>query len=200
VSQSPPPPDDERESSSDDVGAGGSEADGPGPDGSRASLRPISAGALTGFGVVGLVAGWSLNRIGSAVWGHAPLVTWSQVVAPFVAAMVLGIVARVTWLHVQRPRRDLDGKSPSETTQLNAPLHFQHAVNRVVLARASALVGCLVAGGYLGYAVSWLWRPGDYATSMAVRSAIAGVGAIAMTLCALALQRACRVRSGDDST
>ena len=31
-----------------------------------------------------------------------------------------------------------------------------HAVNRLVLAKSCALAGALVAGGYLGYALSWL--------------------------------------------
>ena len=35
-------------------------------------------------------------------------------------------------------------------------LEPHQAVNRLVLARACALVGALVAGGYVGYALSWV--------------------------------------------
>lgn len=166
-------PDDERESSPEQP---------PG-------LGPVSAGAMTGFGVVGLIVGWSMHRIGDHFWGHAPLVTWSQVLAPYVASAVLGVVAWITWGQVQGRR----SRPP-------ARLDFQSAVNRLVLARACALIGALIAGGYLGYAMSWLWIQGDYALSPAVRSAITGIGGIIMMLTALGLQRACRVRSGDDST
>ncbi len=155
----------------------------------RASLGPVSAGAMTGFGVVGLIGGWSMHRIGDYFWGHAPLVTWSQVLAPYIASVILGVVAWMTWKQVK-----------GRGSRTRRPLDFQSAVNRLVLARASALIGCLIAGGYLGYAMSWLWIEGDYAVSPAVRSAITGVGGIIMTLTALGLQRACRVRSEDDST
>ena len=38
-------------------------------------------------------------------------------------------------------------------------------MNRLVLARACALVGALVAAGYVGYAVSWLGDPPSWPTS-----------------------------------
>ncbi|MGL5824640.1 MAG: DUF3180 domain-containing protein [Nocardioides sp.] len=163
----------------------------------------MSIAALTCCVVAGLCVGWALNRIGVAVWGYAPVVTWSQAAAPFVASLVLSIVARVTWLRVQYPaRRTAVTRSgrPVERSSARVPLEFQQAVNRVLLARASALVGSAMAGGYLGFAVSWLWRPGDYAGAMVTRSVIAGVGALLMTLSALALQRACRVSKDGDST
>lgn len=164
----------------------------------RPGLQPVSPAALTGFSVVGLVGGWSLHRIGDLVMGHAPVVTWSQVVAPYVAAVVLGILAWVTWGQLQRAA----GRSRwgPGGRQRSAPLDFQRAINRLVLARASALVGCLIAGGYFGFALSWLFVPGEYAISPALRSTITGVGGVLMTVTALALQRACRVRSDDAAT
>lgn len=159
-------------------------SDGDPPSEPRPSVRPISAAALTGFGVAGLIGGWALRRIGDYADWQTPLVSWSQVVAPYVAAIALAIVARVTWNQLQRRAGRLDP---------------HRAVNRLVLARACALVGALVAGGYLGYAVSWLWVQGEYAGTMALRAGLAGLGGIVMTISALALQRACRVRIEGDS-
>ena len=164
----------------------------------RPGLQPVSAAALTGFLVVGLIGGWSLHRIGDLVMGHAPVVTWSQVIAPYAAAVVLAILAWVTWGQVQR--REGGSRWAPGARQRSTPLDFQRAINRLVLARASALVGCLIAGGYLGFALSWLFVPGEYAISPALRSTITGVGGVLMTLMALALQRACRVRSDDAAT
>ncbi len=53
-------------------------------------------------------------------------------------------------------------------------LEPHQAVNRLVLARACALVGALVAGGYLGYALSWLGVDAELARQRAWRSVAAG--------------------------
>ena len=71
----------------------------------------------------------------------APLVTWLQPVALFFVAAVLGATAWATWRAVHVLREWLEP---------------HRAVNRFVLARSCALVGALVAGGYAGYALSWL--------------------------------------------
>ena len=54
-------------------------------------------------------------------------------------------------------------------------LEPHQAVNRLVLGRASALVGALVAGGYAGYAVSWVGSEAELAGQRMLRSALAAV-------------------------
>ena len=76
-------------------------------------------------------------------------------------------------------------------------LEAHRAVNRLVLARACALVGALVAGGYLGYAVSWLGDASQYADRWILRAAVAALGALGVTLASLVLERACRADGGD---
>jgi hypothetical protein len=71
------------------------------------------------------------------------------------------------------------------------------AVNRLVLARACAFVGALVAGGYGGYAVSWLGLEAELAGQRAWRSATAALAGLLICATGLLLERACRVRSGD---
>lgn len=136
--------------------------------------------------------------MGDAVWGYAPIVTWSQVIAPYVATLVLAILAWVTWGQVQR--REGGSRWGPGGRRGSAPLDFQSAVNRLVLARACVMVGGLIAGGYFGFAMSWLFIDSEYAITPAVRSTITGIGGVAMTLMALVLQRACRVRSDDAAT
>jgi hypothetical protein len=152
---------------------------------SGGNLRPTSAGSLVGWGGVGLVGGWLVHPVADAVRGTAPIVTWTQVLALGLMAALLGATAVRTWreVHVRRER-----------------LEPQRAVNRLVLARASALVGALVAGGYLGYAISWIGVDADLAAQRAWRSVAAAVGGVAMTITAVALERACRVRSDPDES
>lgn len=151
----------------------------------RERLRPISGGALTGWGVAGLVGGWLLHRISESWRGTAPVVTWFQPLALLLVALIIGGTAWATW-------RSNQGSG--------ARLEPHRAVNRLVLGRACALVGALIAGGYAGYAVSWLGFAGDpLAGQRVLRSAIAALLGVAICVAGVLLERACRVREDDDS-
>lgn len=152
---------------------------------SGGQLRPTSLAALSVCAVVGLVGGWLVHPLAERIGGTAPIITWAQVVALFLVAAILGGTAWLTHraLHVRRER-----------------LQAHLAVNRLVLARASALVGALAAGGYLGYAVSWLGVDAELASQREWRSLAAGLGGVAITMTAVLLERACRVRSDPDDT
>jgi lysylphosphatidylglycerol synthetase-like protein (DUF2156 family) len=155
--------------------------EGPPPEGRLAQTRP---GVIVTALCVGLVAGWLVRRVASYAGVTAPLVSWSQALVLFFCAVILGLVAWHT-------RRALDGQ------QLRPEPH--RLVNRLVLARASALVGALVAGGSLGYAVSWLGVAAELGAERAVRSVLAGLGGLMVLVMALWLERACRVRETDGS-
>lgn len=146
-------------------------------------LRPTSAGVLTGWAVVGLVGGWLLRPVAERVRDTAPIVTWAQPLALLLVAAILGATAYGTWrtVHVHHER-----------------LEPHRAVNRLVLARACALVGALVAGGYLGYAVSWVGVDTELGDQRMWRSLIAAFAGVAVVVTALLLERACRVRSDED--
>ncbi|WP_307816502.1 DUF3180 domain-containing protein [Nocardioides limicola] len=144
----------------------------------RGSIRPLGPGPLTLFLVVGLVCGWGLRRLP----GLTPLVTWQQVVVLWFAAAVLAVVAWHTWRTV-RDRRPL--------------LEAHEGVNRLLLARACALVGALVAGGYAGHALSWLGSASPLVGERIGRSALASLAGVVIVVVALLLERTCRVDGGD---
>ncbi len=151
------------------------------PSGGR--LQPVRVSVLVGWAVVGLVLGFFARPVAERYWGSAPVVTWPPSLLLFFVAAVLAATARATSraMHGHRER-------PSA----------QRMVNRFVLARACALVGALVAGLYAGYALSWLGQGSELAGERLVRSAAAAVGAVAMVVAAVLLERACRVRSDDE--
>ena len=134
--------------------------------------------------MVGLVAGWLLHPVSDRL-GTPPVVSWLQPAALFVVAAVLLATAYVTHRTVHVHRRWLEP---------------HHAVNRLVLARASVVVGGLAAGGYLGYAVSWLGIAAELGGERIVRSLLAALAGGLMVVGALLLERACRVRSDDEET
>lgn len=146
------------------------------------NLRPTALISLLGWALVGLVGGWAVHPVCERLGVVPPLVTAPQPLALLLLAAILGYVAWATHRAVQVRRERLEAHK---------------AVNRLVLARASALVGALVAGGYLGYAISWIGDPAELADDRLVRSLIATGCAVAAMVAALLLERACRVREDD---
>ena len=75
----------------------------------------------------------------------------------------------------------------------------QRAVAFLVLGKASALAGALVAGGYLGFALMFLTRLDAAAPrDRVIRSAIAVVAGIVLCVMGLLLERACKVPTEPD--
>ena len=158
----------------------------PAPPADAARTERIAASHLAGgrgrLGGVGLVGGWLVHPLSERTSGTAPLVTWLQPLALLLVAAILGGTAHATWRTVQVRRERL--------------LPHQ-AMNRLVLARACAFVGALVAGGYLGYALSWLGVEAELADQRVVRSLLAAAAGVLVVVTALLLERSCRV-PGDD--
>ena len=144
-------------------------------------LAPTPPGIVTAWGVAGLVGGWLVHPVSEAVSGTALVVSWVQPGALLLLAATVGVTAWQTWraVHVRR-----EGLEP------------HRAVNRLVLGRAAALVGALVAGGYAGYAVSWVGSAAELADQRMLRSALAAVCGLLIVVGGLLLERACRVRKG----
>ena len=133
------------------------------PTASHPSRRARCASSGPGVVValcVGLVAGWLVRRVASYAGSSAPLVTWTQAGVLFMAAAILGLLAWHT-------RRALDsGHDRPEPHRL---------VNRLVLARASALGG--VRGRWLPRLRALLaGRGAEMADDRALRAMLAGLG------------------------
>ncbi len=161
----------------DESGPGGEPEPDQEPEG---RLRPTSATSLAVAAAIGLVGGGLLRTVSVAIDGTAPIVTWIQALALVFVACFVGALAWDTWrtLHVRHER-----------------LEPHRAVNRLVLARACALVGALVAAGYAAYAVTWIGDPSQLAGQRALRSGVAALGGVAIVISSLLLERACRLPS-----
>lgn len=157
----------------------------PGPDDDREEqdpegrLRPTSYAVVASWALGGLVLGWLWKLLAEQVNGTAPVVSWAQPAALWLVAAVIGVTWWQTRLAVQVRRERLEP---------------HRAVNRLVLARAGAFVGALVAGGYAGYALSWLGDPAELADQRILRSVVAVLAGAVIVTASLLLERACRVR------
>jgi len=146
-------------------------------------IRPTAPGALAVFTVLGLVGGWLIRPIFQRMDRTAPLVTWAQVGMLFFVAGIIAITAWSTWRALQVRSEWIEP---------------HRAVNRLLMAKACALVGALVAGGYAGFAVSWLGIESELAGERINRSLLAVLAGLLITGGALWLERACRVKKDDD--
>ena len=156
----------------------------PEPPEPEGRIHTTGAGPLLGLGLTGLVLGWALRPVAIDVRGSAPTVGWLPVLTLFLVAAILAGVAWSTY-------RVLHARG------LRLPAH--QAVNRLVLAKACALAGAVIAGGYFGYALSWAGiADGELAQQRLWRSVLAGVAGVLIVAGSLALERACRVSRGGD--
>ena len=146
----------------------------------RGTVELTRLSMLAAIAVVGLALGLLLKPVALARSGTAPTVSWLPVLALTIVAVIMAVLAWSTHRILRRGRGTLDP---------------HQAVNRLVLAKSCALVGALVAGGYLGYAASWLGQlDTDLGRERAVRGLLAGVAAVLIVVGSLVLERACRVR------
>lgn len=153
-------------------------------------VQPTPPGPLVALAVVGLVVGWSVRPL--SVWSGLPnpQVSWMPALSLLLVAALVGYTAWVTYrsLHRRHPHRDAG----------LAPLAPHQAVNRLALAKACALIGALMAGGYLGFCLSWVGLPLETALPRVVRGLVAALAAGLLVAASLLLERACRVRNDEE--
>ncbi len=142
-------------------------------------VHPTGPGALVLFGLTGLVLGWLVRPVSISWRGTAPTVGWLPVLTLFFVALIIGGVAWLTHRALHRRHEVLEP---------------HRAVNRLVLAKSCALAGALVAGGYLGYALSWVGiDEAELAGERALHALLAGLAGVLIVIGSLLLERACRV-------
>jgi hypothetical protein len=142
---------------------------------------------LAGTVAAGLVIGWFGGALLERTTAVVPNVPWTSVLVLVFAAAVLGWLAWTTYRTVHRRRRWIDP---------------HHAVYYLVLAKASSVVGALMAGTYVAFGARFL---DDLAAPLpqerVLRAGLVAGAAVLVVVTALLLERACRVPKtpeGDD--
>jgi len=142
-------------------------------------VRPTRIVVLLATAGLGLVVGWFGGALLERSDGVAPTVPLSSIGVLVFAAAVLGATAWSTWRTIHRQRQWIDPHK---------------AVNRLVLAKASALVGALMAGLYAGYGALFLDDlQAPLPQQRVVRAALVVLAAVLVVVAALLLEHACRV-------
>ena len=160
-----------------------SEDEAPKPSGdlSPTHLKPLAPLHLVAAAVVGAVLGWAARDLADALDDAAP-VSWVQIAGLWFMAAALAAVARQTHRAVRSRTATIDP---------------ERMVNRLVLARAGALVGSLLAGGYAGYGITWLDSHPDLVVARVGVAGLATLGGVAVLIAGKYLEWACRVPKSD---
>jgi len=151
---------------------------------SGGSIKITPPRALAVAALFGALAGWLIVAAANSFDLVAPQVPWTAPVGLFLIAALVGVIAYSTHqrIHVRRQR-----------------IEPQRAVAFLVLGKASALAGALVAGGYLTYALMFITRLEAVAPrDRVIKSVVATVAGVVLVVAGLLLERACRVPKSDD--
>lgn len=150
-------------------------------------MRQTRPGTLAALAVVAVALGWTGVRVWSAVDRGLPHVPRA---APF-ALLFLAAVLAAGALHM---RRRVQAPRPG-----TPPISADLAVRLLVLAQASAIVGSLVAGGYLGAAAFYAEALDvPFRRAAAGWSLAASLAGVAVVVAAIWLERECRVPPDED--
>jgi hypothetical protein len=149
------------------------------------TVGPTRFSTLFAVFLIGGMGGYALVPIAKELnGGIEPRVEWTAVgVLATIAALLLAF-AYTTFRTVHRERRLLEAR---------------RAVNLLMFAKASALMGALFSGGYLGFALQFaldLEYPPQ--RERFIRGLVAAVTGVVIVISALLLERACRVPKADD--
>ena len=148
------------------------------------SVGPTGPGPLVVLGAIAAVLGWVIRPLSLRLGVAEPVVTLWSVVVVWLLALLVAALAWRTWRALQRRRV---GDRLMEPYQ---------AVNRLVLGKASALVGALLLGGYAGFALAHIAIPAtELSGQRLLRGSVNAAGGLALMAAGLWLERACRVRS-----
>ncbi len=148
-------------------------------------MRPTRATTLLAVSVVGGLLGFGFVPLAEAMNGTAPRVEWTSTFGLAVVAVAVLSLAVSTYRTVHREQR---------------PMPARRAMNFLMFAKACALAGAFITGGYIGFAVHFVDNmEADLPRERVVRSIVAAAISAVVVIGGLLLERACRVPKGDDS-
>lgn len=140
--------------------------------------------ALAVAALFGGLAGWLISVTTAALDVVPPGIPWTAPIGLVLVAALVGALAYSTHQQIQVRRQRMEP---------------QRAVAYLVLGKASALAGALVAGGYLGFGLTFVSRiDADGPRERVIRSLVAMVAGLGLCVAGLLLERACKVPRDED--
>lgn len=146
-------------------------------------MRPTPVSALVVAALFGGLAGWLVVIIANAFDLVPPQVPWTAPAGVGGIAALVGALAYTTRMRIHERHERIEP---------------ERAVAFLVLGKAAALGGALVAGGYLVFALMFLARiEAESPRERVIRSVAAALAGLVLLVAGLRLEKACAVPKDD---
>jgi hypothetical protein len=150
-------------------------------------MKPTKIMTLIGWLVPATTAGYLLPKILVSGGGAIPISPLNIIVTLPLIGIILLLMAIPMFKY--RKANQLRVKDSSKPRPM--PLNPFYAVRLVVLAKAIAVSGAIFSGWHLG--VVWLQLTSPVVPSSTLQNGFALLGSIVMTVCAVIVERICRI-------
>lgn len=158
------------------------------------NLKPTKIMTLVAWLVSATTAGYLLPQLVVSGGGSIPISPWNIIFTLPAIAVVLILMAIPMFKYRAALRAVRKANAAgTEITLAQRPKRVNpfYAVRLVLLAKSIAISGAIFAGWYLG--VVWLQLTQPVIPTSTLQNALGLVGAVLMTVCAIVVERICRI-------
>ena len=160
-------------------------------------MKPTKFMTLIGWAVSSITAGYLLPQFVVNSGGSIPISPWNIIVT----LPLIGIILLLMAIPMIKYRGALQARAKDSTKQRPMPMNPFYAVRLVLLAKSIAISGAIFSGWHIG--VVWLQLTSPVITVATLQNALALLGSVVMTVCAIIVERICRITddvAGTDGT
>ncbi|MEY4559216.1 MAG: hypothetical protein RLZ82_231 [Actinomycetota bacterium] len=165
--------------------------------GQVSGLKPTKIINLIGWVVPATTAGYLLPQIVVNQGGSIPISPLNIIIT----LPLIGIILVLMAIPIFKYRKALLERAKDSSAARPLPLNPFYAVRILLLAKAISISGAIFTGWHIG--VVWLQLSSPIVPSSTIQNVIALVGSVIMTVCAVIVERVCRViddGSGPETT
>ena len=157
------------------------------------NLKPISLLNLLAWLISATTAGYLLPQLSIGSGGSIPISPWNIIVTlPLIGiVLVLMAIPMFKYRAALREIRKQSAKVSAQSLQRPKRLNPFYAVRLVLLAKSIAISGAIFSGWHLG--VVWLQLTQPIVPTSTFQNALGLIGAIVMTVCAVIVERICKI-------
>jgi hypothetical protein len=157
-------------------------------------MKPTKIMNLIGWAVSATTAGYLLPQFVVNNGGSIPISPLNIIIT----LPLIGIILVLMAIPMFKYRKALLARSKDSAAQRPMPMNPFYAVRLVLLAKAIEISGAIFSGWHIG--VVWLQLTSPIIPSSTLQNTFALIGAIVMTVCAIIVERVCRITDDGSGT